>query len=158
MKNRPLNMDAYGISYNAYMQLYHFCQQYHEKQLELEGMIGIASSMPRAQPYTVIREKKDKATNETKITKETWGCVTPHGKGQTSDPVSDAVIRREKLRDELRQIEQSAIEAAPDMYQELLRAVTTRDGYRKINPPCGPNQFAGLRRRFFYILWQKRNL
>lgn len=151
MKNRPLNMDAYGISYDAYMELLHFCRQYREKKVELDGMIGISSSLPRPQPYTVTREKNGK------VIKETWGCVTPHGQGVTSDPVFDTVVRREKLQRELHQIEQSAIEAAPEMYQYLLRAVTTRDGYQEVRPPCGPNQFADLRRRFFYILWQKRN-
>lgn len=154
MKNRPLNMDAYGISYNAYMELYHLCQQYREKQRELEGMLTIRGSMPT--PIKYSKTIKDKRSGNERV--EEWGCVQPRGSGQTSDPVFDAVIRREKLQGELRQIEQSAIEASPDLYQYLLRAVTTKDGYRAIRPPCGYHQFAEIRRKFFYILWEMRQV
>lgn len=151
MKNRPLNMDVYGISYNAYMELYHVCQQYREKKVELDGMIEISSSLPRGEVYKTVRAKNGKVLEELR-------CITPKGQGGTSDPVFDTVVRREKLQRELKQIEQTAIEVAPGMYQELLRAVTSKEGYQAIRPPCGYHQFAEMRRKFFYVLWHKREM
>ena len=80
MKQRPLKMDAYGISYDEYKELYHFCQQYNDKRRKLADMITVRGSSPRVE-----------------VAHDGSACVMPHGKGSTSDPVLDMVIRRDAL-------------------------------------------------------------
>ncbi len=138
-QQRPLKMDAYGITFDEYKELYHFCQQYETKKRRLADMLTIRGSSPE------IVTLSDKS-----------GCVMPHGKGGTSDLVMDTVVRREGLFRDIRMIEQAAIEADPELYQHIIKAVTTRDSMARLSPPCGDRQFRAARRRFFYILWQKK--
>ncbi len=129
IRHRPLKMDDWGISFDAYKELYHFCQQYSEKKREAADLLN-----PFAQSDGM-----------------------PHGKGGVSDPVSRAAIRREQLLRDVAMIEQAAIGADAQLYSYILRAVTTKDGMRSISPPCGERQFRAARRRFFHLLWQMKN-
>ncbi len=126
-----MKMDDWGISFDAYKELYHFCQQYGEKKREAADLLN-----PSAQ---------------------SGGDGMPHGQSGVSDPVSRAAIRREQLLRDVAMIEQAAIGADAQLYGYILRAVTTKDGMRSINPPCGERQFRAARRRFFYLLWQMKN-
>lgn len=124
-------MDDWGISFDAYKELYHFCQQYGEKRRAAADLLK-----PSAQ---------------------SGGDGMPHGKGGVSDPVSRAAIRREQLLGDVKMIEQAAIAADAELYPYILHAVTTKDGMRSIRPPCGERQFRAARRRFFYLLWQMKS-
>ncbi len=79
----------------------------------------------------------------------------PHGT-EPGNPTLSAVIRREPLVRDCQDIEQAAIEAWPDGYQCILRNVALGESFERICPTCGKNQFTQYRRKFFYILWQKR--
>lgn len=140
MRQRPLKMDLYGITFDEYKELYHFCQQYNDKKQRLADMLTVRSSCPKVE-----------------IAPDGSSCVMPHGKGQTSDPVMDMVIRRERLFQDVKMIEQAAIKADGELYQYILRSVTTKDSMAVIDPPCGKDQFLAARRRFFFALWQARS-
>lgn len=140
VRQRPLKMDDWGISFDAYKELYHFCQQYREKKQEAEDLL---TPPPGWQEVAALPDES--------------GCILPRGQGGVSDPVSRAAIRREQLLRDVAMIEQAAIGADPTLYSYILRAVTTKDGMRTIRPPCGDRQFRAARRRFFYLLWQMKN-
>lgn len=139
MKRRPLKMDGWGISFDRYQELFHFCQQYGEKKRAAEDLLTLASSMPRS-----VRTKDGEYAFELR------------GGGAGGDPVERAAMRREALLRDVRMIEESAREADRALSPWILRAVTQKDGVRRIHPPCGERQFCAARRKFFYILHQKK--
>jgi hypothetical protein len=79
----------------------------------------------------------------------------PRGYG-TSDPTVDKAIRASRLGKNIELIEQCVIEAAPDVYQWLLKAVTEDVPWDILRPPCGINQFCKKRRKFFFLLDKKK--
>ena len=134
MKQRPLKMDAWGISYDEYKELYHFCQQYRAKKQAAADMLTMPCSIPRA-----VADASGRAE------------FLPHG-GRTSNPVEAAAERREQLLNDVRMIERAATIADSELAPWILRAVTTRDGVALIDPPCGRRQFINARRKFFFVL------
>lgn len=72
----------------------------------------------------------------------------------------DLGIRRAMLKQKIENIQQSAIEADPELYQYLLIGVTqegiTYNALRMLKGlPCGQNKYYSIRRKFFYILAKK---
>lgn len=67
--------------------------------------------------------------------------------------------RKEKLQYDIELIEQTAIEAAgATSYSFLLLSVTQGIAYEYLsNPPFGRRQFYRMRRKFFYLLHEKRD-
>ena len=67
--------------------------------------------------------------------------------------------RKNKLRCDIELIEQAAIEAAgAASYRYLLLSVTQGIAYEYLsNPPFGRRQFYQMRRKFFYLLHEKRD-
>jgi hypothetical protein len=139
MRQRPLKMDAWGISFDAYKELYHFCQQYSEKKRRADDLLTL--------PGSALRVERMPGSDE--------GCIMPRG-GGVSDPVVEVAMRREALLADCKMIEQAAIEADGELYPYILRAVTTRDGARAVRAPCGERYFRNVRKKFFYLLWCKR--
>ncbi len=41
MRERPLNLDEYGISKERYLELKHFCKRYAEMRLEIASARGL---------------------------------------------------------------------------------------------------------------------
>jgi hypothetical protein len=148
---RPLKLDDWGISWEAYKELSYFCLQYHQKKRQAAALLTIASSTASPATYHV---------NGTE-----YGVFLPHG-NKVSDPVSATAERREKLLDDVRMIEKAVAIACGDegegIKTALLKAVTTRGGVQAIysdhrtRPPCGERQFYAIRRKFFYILSEMR--
>lgn len=128
MRNYALSMDGYGISREAYKELYWFCRRYPEMRMRVDQ---------QAQPGH-------------------WLTGMPRG-GQPGDPTAQAALRRDKLIHDCELIEQAAIEAGPECYQALLRNVTLGDAYEQVEPYCGRRQFYATRRKFFYLLSLKRD-
>lgn len=145
MRKRPLKMDRWGISFNAYMELYHFCQQYAEKKRAADALIGPGSSMPEA--VTVRRNERGETIE---------AAFLPRGRVAPGDTVSRTVEKRERLLGDVRLIEEAARLADPQLAPYILQAVTTRRDIRSIAAPCGYHQFLDARRRFFRILWEMR--
>ena len=77
-----------------------------------------------------------------------------------SDPVMSAATRIEELRGKMKLIEDTAMEAGPDIYKWLLIGVTTERSFdflnKKLNMPASRNTYYDRYRKYFYYLAQKR--
>lgn len=134
-------MDGFGLTREEYMELYWLCKQYPDKKQKLSYLLNPSES-------TGIVEAHDEHG-------KLIGVAMPHGSG-TTDKTLTAVIKREGLLKDCEVIEQAAIEAWPEGYQDILRNVALGESFERIEPECGRVQFLNRRRKFFYILWQKR--
>lgn len=133
MNTRPLNPKKYCISNNRFRELYYFCLQYQEWKDELEYL----------KPEY----------------RETELSGMPGG-GGISNPVQDMGIRRAELSKRCELIEQTAIEADPDIYQYIIKAVTNEKitfKYLKMimGIPCERDMYYDRRRRFYWLLSKK---
>ena len=150
--NRPLKLDAWGISWEEYKELTYFCLQYEQKKREAAALLTLKLSTPVPEIY----HKNGKE----------YGTFMPHGSGHVSDPTAATAAKRDRLLRDVRMIEQAAEAACRDagegMYPALVRAVTTRCGVQAVyadpdkRPPLGERQFYSLRRKFFWILREMR--
>jgi len=165
--NRPLKLDAWGISWEEYKELTYFCLQYEQKKRDAAALLTIRLSTPVPEIYHTKRKipLEDGRVIE-KVTEH--GTFMPHGSGHVSDPVAATAAKRDRVLRDVRMIEQAAAAAAVlkdghSIYAELLRAVTTRGGVQSVlanpdkRPPCGKNEFYDARRRFFWILREMKN-
>ena len=131
---RPLSEDKYKISKHKFLEVYHFCLQYHEWLDELEK--GVT----------------------TKGTGNMDGMTK--GKGETSSSTEAIAIRRAELRRKCELVEQTAIETDPDLYPWILKAVTNEGASYKwlksrLHIPCGKDMYYDRRRKFYYLLSKK---
>lgn len=131
---RPLNHSKYGISKNRFKELYYWCLQYSEWRDELRFKTDTVRSI------------------------EITDMPTAHG---GSDATQDLAIRRAQLTQNCNIIEQTAIEADPDLYQYLLKAVTDEEvTYRYLKMvmgiPCGKKMYYDRRRKFYWLLSQRK--
>ena len=119
-----------GIEKHRYLELYHRYLQYPKWKEELAGMKDTVQS-PRA-------GKK--------------------GTG-TESATESLVIRREKLRKRCEMVEQTALQAAPDIYKYLLIGVTTEGAtfeyLKALGMPCERTTYYRSRRRFYRIAAEK---
>ncbi|MCB6475585.1 hypothetical protein LI171_04945 [Emergencia timonensis] len=131
MNVRPLNEKKYKISKYRFKELYYFCLQYNDWTKE-------------------IRENRMLSSIE-----------QGEGKGNNiGRPTENAGLRNADLTERVKLIEQTAIEAAPDIYQYILLAVTNEGysfNYLKMmkGMPCEKDKFYDRRRKFFYLLSKK---
>lgn len=151
--NRPLKLDAWGISWEEYKELTYFCLQYEQKKRDAAALLTLKLSTPVPEIY-------HKAGKE-------YGTFMPHGSGHVSDPTAATAAKRDRLLGDVHMIEQAAMAAGRlksgySIYTSLLRAVTTRGGVQAAmtdtdtRPPCGKNEFYEARRKFFWILREMR--
>lgn len=131
---RPINEDKYKISKHKFLQAYHFCLQYHEWLDELGKEI-----------ITMGAQSLDDM---------------PKGKGETSSATERIAIRRAELKRKCELVEQTAIEADPDLYPWILKAVTNEGASYKwlksrMQIPCGKKMYYDRRRKFYYLLSKK---
>lgn len=130
---RPINEKKYDISKHRFLELYHFCMQYNEWKDEL-------------------KYKKDTVRSI-----EVTDMPAGHGNG---DVTANLAVRRAELQRKCELIEQTAIEADPDIYQYIIKGVTTEYAtYRYLREiagmPCGKNMYYDRRRKFFFLLSKK---
>lgn len=135
MNIRPINHSKYGISKNRFRELYYWCLQYDEWLDELKYK-----------------------TDTVKSIEITDMPVVHCG----SDATQRLAIRRAQLEKNCELIEQTAIEADPNIYQYLLKAVTNEDvTYRYLRMimgiPCGKKMYYDRRRKFYWLLDQRKN-
>lgn len=64
--------------------------------------------------------------------------------------------KRERFRKEVELIEQTAIEANPEIYSYLLQSVTQGIGYEYMDVPMSKGRFYDYRKLFFVLLAEKR--
>ena len=131
---RPLNNKKYHISKHRFAELYHFCLQYNEWKLELRYRTDTVGSA---------------------------GCTAGRTGWEDQNPTETLAIERVTLEEKCRLIENTAREAEPEIYPYLLKAVTNEDitfVYLKemMGIPCGKDMYYDRRRRFYYLLAQKK--
>lgn len=126
--------NKYWISRHKFYELKHFCLQYKEyRELYLD------LSIPgKVEAYARERNKYE-----------------------TSDPTVDLVIRRDKYKQNMHLIEQTAVLTDPDLTNYIFRAVTEGKSYtwfemQEQGIPCSRDTFYDRYRRFFWLLSKKR--
>ena len=127
---RPLNREKYGISKHRFRELYYWCLQYNEWKDELKYKSDAVKCI------------------------EISDMPASHSSG---DSTQQLAMRRVQLEQNCRLIEQTAIEADPDIYQYLLKAVTDENvTYRYLRlvmgMPCGKDMYYDRRRKFYWLL------
>lgn len=133
MNVRPLSEKKYNISKHRFRELYYFCLQYQEWLDELKYKTDDVGSV------------------------EITNMPTSHN---TNSNVERLALRRAQLEEKCKILEQTAIEADPDLYQYILKAVTNEGisyNYLKMimNIPCGKKMWYDRRRKFYYLLSEK---
>lgn len=128
IRKRDMKLSDYNISRAKYNELKYFCMQYEEKKREIHNSYG---------PGAVVSDGMPKGN-------------------LPGNAVERVAIRNAMLQKDVELIEQTAMEADPDIYQWLLRNVTEGIPYEWLNVPAGRRQFYESRRYFFYLLSQKR--
>ena len=115
-----------------YLELRYFALQYPEwkkKYAELEGVVGLAS-----RGTDILR------VNASKI----------------ADRTAEIAIQRKILSDYIRMVEQAAIEAEPELYSYILKAVTEGTTFVVLKSlygiPCERDMFYDRRRKFYWVL------
>lgn len=136
MNKRTATLGKYGISRERRKELYAFCRQYSEwkEKLEVLGMF------PKAQ------------------------CIDGMPFARTNsvhDVTADAAIKRASLEEKIKLIEDTAKEAAPDMWQLLIKNVCYGKNFYYlrdvIGAPISQSAFAD-RRKYFMILLNERKM
>ena len=125
MRDYPLSLDRYGISRELYNELKWFCRQYPDKIAEISAIRGGFNNFDQD--------------------------GMPRG-SDTSNPTQQRALRALALRDDIEAIEQSAIAADADLYQQIINNVGRGIRYEEQAVPCGINQFYKARRAFFWRL------
>lgn len=131
---RPISEKKYGINKHRFLELKHHCLQYQDWRRELANMQDTVKA---------IQYGKE-------------------GKGSPSigSATESLAIRRTELEEKCKTIEQTAIEADPELHQYILEGVTTDYAtYRYLKDakkiPCGKDMYYDRRRKFFYLLSKK---
>ena len=130
---RPLNKQKYCISSNRFRELYYHCLQYSEWRDELKHKTDSLNGIN-------LEEIKTK---------------------NVSSATENLAIRRSQLMKKCELIEQTAIEADPELYQYILKAVTSEGIsynylYTIMDMPCSRNTWYDRRRKFYFLLSEKK--
>lgn len=131
---RPISEKKYGINKHRFLELKHHCLQYQDWRRELANMQDTVKA---------IQYGKE-------------------GKGSPSigSATESLAIRRTELEEKCKTIEQTAIEADPELYQYIIEGVTTDYAtYRYLKDakkiPCGDQKYYRTRRKFYWLLSKK---
>lgn len=125
---RILRLNKYQINQDKYQELFYFCKQYYERETEINSLYGLSAVVADGMPRG----------------------------NTTSDQTANKAIRIERLRKENELIEQTAIEADPYIYQDIIKNVTQGIPYEYLDMPCSRGYFYDRRRKFFKLLSDKR--
>ncbi len=128
VRKRDMKLSDYNISRAKYNELKYFCMQYEEKKQELHRGYGLGAIVNDGMP-----------------------------KGNLpGSPTERVAIRNVMLQQDIELIEQTALEADPEIYQWLIKNVTEGISYEYMDVPKCRSDFYGSRKYFFYLLAQKR--
>ena len=136
MNKRTATLSQYGISRERRKELYAFCRQYSEwkEKLEVYGMF------PSSQKIDGMPFSKTNAVH---------------------DITADTAIRRTALEEKIKLIEDTAKEAAPDMWQILIKNMCYGKSFYYlrdvIGAPISQSAFKD-RRKYFIILLNERKI
>lgn len=125
--------NPYWIPKEKYYELLYFSRQYNTMRQEKRDLLRTYPSI---------------GTSEYVMTSD------------ISDPVIKAAVRAEELSAKMKLIENTVMEAGPDIYKWLLIGVTTDYSYnylaKKLNMPAGKDLYYDRYRKYFYYLSKKR--
>lgn len=125
--------NPYWIPKEKYYELLYFSRQYNTMRQEKRDLLRTYPSI---------------GTSEYVMTSD------------ISDPVIKAAVRAEELSAKMKLIEDTVMEAGPDIYKWLLIGVTTDYSYnylaKKMNMPAGKDLYYDRYRKYFYYLSKKR--
>ena len=131
MNKRGLRLEKYGISRKRYKELCGFCEQYPDWKIELGYHIDTLKG------------------------KDLDGMPYPPA-GNTSDPTAALAVKRVELEEKVSLIEKAAKQAAPDLWQYIIKSVCYEQPFWYIRDimkiPCSERSFYDQRRYFFYLL------
>lgn len=130
MRTYNLKLDKYNISNAMYRELLYFCRQYDDK--------------------------KQRAAHARRVCAVSIDGL-PHGTG-VGDPTASRAAHAERLQRDVDLIDRTAQEAAGTLAPYLLRNVTRGIPYNCLGAPCGKNMFWNMRKRFFYLLAEKKDM
>ena len=123
--------NKYYINKHRHYELKHFCLQYPEWKKTYIKLDGYGSGM-NLDEDVIYRSNIP------------------------SDMTNRYVERRLDCLEKMKMVEQAAIEADPDLYLYILKAVTEELSFTylktKMNIPCGKDMYYDRFRRFFWIL------
>lgn len=123
-----MKLDKYRISGNRYRELKYFCRQYREKQARLRELAEVSAATTREGGKS----------------------------GNVSDITADTVIRREMLQRDIALVEQAAVETDAELYGYIISSVADGIPYEYLGVPCSRASFFRIRKKFFWILSQKK--
>lgn len=125
--------NPYWIPKEKYYELLYFSRQYNTMRQEKRDLLRTYPSI---------------GTSEYVMTSD------------ISDPVIKAAVRAEELSAKMKLIEDTVMEAGPDIYKWLLIGVTTDYSYnylaKKLSMPAGKDLYYDRYRKYFYYLSKKR--
>lgn len=135
MDRRKTNLSEYGISKKRLKELSGFCEQYPEWKQQLA--------------------MKDTTLRSPQIT----GMPVSHN---NVDATGDLAVRRATLEKKCRLIEETAKEANADLSEYLIKAICYEVSINYLianeEMPCSMATFYDVRRYFYYLLNQKKEL
>lgn len=126
MSKKDLSLGKYNISKAKYRELMYFCMQYKEWQESID--------------YGMKGMVND---------------GMPHG-SSIGSPTEDIAIRNEAALEKCRLIENTARDADIRIWKYILQNVTEGTAYEYMEVPVGRRQFYDARRKFFYLLAERR--
>ena len=126
---RDLSLNKYDISKYRYRELKNFCLQYREKKMQLDSITLLGAV----------------------------GTESSGNSNKISDRTATDAIRISEIKNDIACIEDSAKEAAGEVIDKYLLAnVVDEISYEYMDAPIGRRQFYEIRRKFFYILSQRK--
>ena len=136
MNKRNLVLDKYGISGKRYKELCGFCEQYPEWLFELKHK-----------------------TNTVGSPEITDMPIPPRSNASKTEQLA---VRRAELEKKCELIEETAKEASPDLYKFIIKSVCYEVPYTYLETveemPCSRSAFYDMRRYFFYLLDQNKQM
>lgn len=128
------NNREYDLTVHEFYMAYHYALQYNEWKSKVNDIASIDTPDPE-------NADMPKAHN-------------------ISDTTFSKAVRISEYRDKMRMIEELVREVAPDIYTWLFKAVTTDNcSYENLRVymdlPCGKNYYYAMRRKFYFLLYQK---
>lgn len=129
MRKYAIKLDDYGISKYRYYELSAFCRQYADKRMQLAELRGLGA-----------------VAND----------GMPHGNG-VGDPTARKGEAALALSEDIKLIEDTAREVDPLNWAALLKNVTDGLPYEQMQVFCGRRQFYESRRKFFWLLDQRKS-
>lgn len=132
MRSEISRKNKYWLERQKYLTLYHYCLQYQSWKDEYVTLDG-----KKAMVYDGM----------------------PHG-SSVGSPTENLAIKRAKLSDKIKQLEETAVETDPALAKWILKGVTDENAtytylQMMMDIPCSQNTYHARKRRFYWLLDKK---